>query len=599
MSGKPLRRSVLWYQTKYEEGYALFTKDGNSKEKAITLQKPLKDLLLAWEAVKAKDPDDQYSFFSIAAYHGASFNKKTIDRNPPEKGSPYWGGYCHHGSILFPTWHRLFVREVEKALQSVNPEVTLPFWDETDTYSLSNGVPWVLTRNVVEFVDGTVINNPLVSFTLPLPVTVNQDDIANQGVDYGKEKGYTSVRYPFSGLKGDAARYHNSMVSKVFPKEEKLEEAFNANMKQWLNGDFLPKETNVSVNPKKYKIPDSINIDKLFKKSFLVKNYVVYSNTTSAAAYCSKHPTSDLAISLEQPHNDIHLSVGGFTLQIDVDGKPQYTAYGIIDGANGDMGENETASYDPIFFFHHCNIDRMFWLWQVKHNKITCHSLQCDYDVFVKEYATSINPITPNIGLSTTDNQGPTPNFGWGQQLSYETPLYPFFKQAGIPYNSTDVWNISDLNYNYDVGSLVKVPIKLPNHVIFYNYWFRTPKKTLEIEIARGAVSGSILLQVNIEVNGEWIYIGHHSTLSRTVVGACANCQNTLVVTAHIQLPNFITKEFSKSNAKTTHVKIYTKIRGSTIENDLIVPLTQLVNSVEDSFIPSPINPPIKSIKYI
>lgn len=32
-----------------------------------------------------------------------------------------------------------------------------------------------------------------------------------------------------------------------------------------------------------------------------------------------------------------------------------------ITGSRGDMGENERASVDPIFFFHHCNIDRMIW----------------------------------------------------------------------------------------------------------------------------------------------------------------------------------------------------------------------------------------------
>ena len=31
------------------------------------------------------------------------------------------------------------------------------------------------------------------------------------------------------------------------------------------------------------------------------------------------------------------------------------------------MGENDTAGLDPIFYFHHCFIDRVFWLWQVKH----------------------------------------------------------------------------------------------------------------------------------------------------------------------------------------------------------------------------------------
>jgi tyrosinase len=31
------------------------------------------------------------------------------------------------------------------------------------------------------------------------------------------------------------------------------------------------------------------------------------------------------------------------------------------------MGENETAGFDPIFYFHHCFIDRVFWKWQELH----------------------------------------------------------------------------------------------------------------------------------------------------------------------------------------------------------------------------------------
>lgn len=33
----------------------------------------------------------------------------------------------------------------------------------------------------------------------------------------------------------------------------------------------------------------------------------------------------------------------------------------------GDMASQTTAGYDPIFFAHHCNIDRMWWQWQQKH----------------------------------------------------------------------------------------------------------------------------------------------------------------------------------------------------------------------------------------
>jgi tyrosinase len=33
----------------------------------------------------------------------------------------------------------------------------------------------------------------------------------------------------------------------------------------------------------------------------------------------------------------------------------------------GDMGDVTTAAFDPIFFAHHCMIDRVWYLWQVRH----------------------------------------------------------------------------------------------------------------------------------------------------------------------------------------------------------------------------------------
>lgn len=33
----------------------------------------------------------------------------------------------------------------------------------------------------------------------------------------------------------------------------------------------------------------------------------------------------------------------------------------------GDMGDPTTAAFDPIFFAHHCMVDRVWYLWQVRH----------------------------------------------------------------------------------------------------------------------------------------------------------------------------------------------------------------------------------------
>ena len=39
----------------------------------------------------------------------------------------------------------------------------------------------------------------------------------------------------------------------------------------------------------------------------------------------------------------------------------------------GDMGSLGTAAWDPIFWSHHCMIDRLWYLWQLRHgvNNIT------------------------------------------------------------------------------------------------------------------------------------------------------------------------------------------------------------------------------------
>ena len=70
------------------------------------------------------------------------------------------------------------------------------------------------------------------------------------------------------------------------------------------------------------------------------------------------------------------MAIGGFTQpETNKDGSVKGDSLGNIrwngpiEGASGDMGANEVASYDPIFFLHHCNIDCMLWIWQKKYKQ--------------------------------------------------------------------------------------------------------------------------------------------------------------------------------------------------------------------------------------
>jgi len=52
---------------------------------------------------------NQLSQFGIGGIHGLPYVQwEGSGGNSPVQGSQ-WGGYCTHGNVLFPTWHRPYV----------------------------------------------------------------------------------------------------------------------------------------------------------------------------------------------------------------------------------------------------------------------------------------------------------------------------------------------------------------------------------------------------------------------------------------------------------------------------------------------------------
>lgn len=65
----------------------------------------------------------------------------------------------------------------------------------------------------------------------------------------------------------------------------------------------------------------------------------------------------------------------------------------VHDWVGGDMGQLDFAAYDPIFFAHHCMIDRIWYLWQVKNgaNNITPGLLDMELPPFGKRVSDVID----------------------------------------------------------------------------------------------------------------------------------------------------------------------------------------------------------------
>jgi tyrosinase len=469
---------IRWSLTDLQEKY-------DSGEK-----KPLEDLMRAWKGVKELPPSDRRSFFVLGGYHGEPF------RGAGWGNSGFWGGYCHHGNVLFPVWHRVYVYALEEALRSIPgcEDVTLPFWDECSADSLANGIPRALTDENFEL-DGVSIANPLRSYEFPINVV---DHISGDDPNYSKARGYETVRYPFSGLVGTPADRANTATHNAQWTHGQAVPLLNQNVVAWLG-------QSITVNGKVIKT----GVHQNFIDCLAAPNYTVFSNQTSAGNW---NDNAAHVVPLETPHNKIHLAVGGF----DAGG----TDLSPIAGANGDMGENDTAGLDPIFFFHHCFIDRVFWLWQQRHG------------------ATDDLPIIEQYpGSNSADSQGATPGIPPNDWLSMDTPLEPFTLTKNgetREYVGSDAFNIeSQLGYTYGPGSLEDVPDADALEST------SAPADAPQVHVTginRGQIRGSFLIEAFADVDGERKLIGSDAVLSRWHVEGCANCQTHLLAGASFSL---------------------------------------------------------------
>lgn len=493
-----VRHSVRELQNMYDQGNT----------------KPLDDLIRAWIGIKSLPVDDLNSFFIIGGYHGEPFEGQGATLKQ------YWGGYCNHGNVLFPTWHRVYVLRIEEALQSFEPDVMMPYWDETSEETLRLGIPKVLTEEKYEL-DGVLVDNPLQSYIFQKDVM----DVKGESL-YSKPEGYKTVRYPLSGLVGtQAAQEKTEIHNNKFPNHTENTALLNENVRAWLiSGSTSDKSSKPKTTGTAYK----------YFRCLDAPNYTAFSNVVSASEW-TQNNSGHTIVALEDPHNDVHLAVGGFDV-------PEQGEFGLIAGANGDMGENNTAGLDPIFFFHHCNVDRMFWLWQVRNGHTDNFEIIANY------------PGTNASGDIAKGGQGPAVGQQDDEQLTMETNLYPFLKGDApdeIYYTSNDCINIeTQLGFTYSDGSLSTIVDREKNEElsIFEDITIKSTKKLEVSNINRANFKGSFVIRAYAQVGEKTFFLGHRSILSRGDVSNCANCQTHLGVVVHFDLFDLTQEEIEKAS---------------------------------------------------
>ncbi|CAG8976243.1 hypothetical protein HYALB_00009418 [Hymenoscyphus albidus] len=255
----------------------------------------------AFTAMQAVDEGQQLSFFGIAGLHGRPFVPYNNFAQYADAQFNWWKGYCPHGSVLFLSWHTIYMVLIEQVMaswaqtiavqytgadqavyQNAADNLRFPFWD----FASIPQMPPVMNGATVEINTPTgvqTVNNPLYQYTWqkPLEVAHFPETIARRP---------TTSRRPESNAPD--GRNRPDIINDLLGKANLMQRTWDA----------------------------------------LVKNTQYNEFATSAAG----------GTSIEWVHNEIHLTIAG---------------------AFGTMGPTEYSAFDPIFWVFHCNIDRLYAIW--------------------------------------------------------------------------------------------------------------------------------------------------------------------------------------------------------------------------------------------
>ncbi|XHR80073.1 MAG: tyrosinase family protein [Gloeotrichia echinulata GP01] len=277
--------------------------------------------------------------------------------------------HCQHGWERFLPWHRIYLYEFEQALQDRCPGVTMPYWD------------WTMHQYKPE--------QPEQGWRIPKAL---QAYLTKESLDFLSK--HEIPKAPLKDLVYDPQKRHPTFATQT--------DFFTAIQKsigeKYTQGDYRKRfidallEANALWYPLRY--PGQ------YKNGGTIKQVIHYH-------YPSAHDMEQI-MSLrtfrdfgggslyndsfgfidQNPHNTMHIWTGDMNPEYENDQNQDKV---VPEAANrntavkvagrkfhklddlysqpefGDMFSNLTASYDPVFWPIHANVDRLWWEWQQLH----------------------------------------------------------------------------------------------------------------------------------------------------------------------------------------------------------------------------------------
>ncbi len=326
-------------------------------------------------------------------------NKWPEDRRSYNNMALVHQNHCQHGWERFLPWHRAYLYEFEQALQDVCPGLTMPYWD------------WTMPQYCPEHPEkGSIIPHPykayltegsihyLVNEAHPrLPEAAGKKllaEMVKKGCRYTSQTTFfaavakiTNKKYTEGGYRCrfiDALLASNSLWYPLrYPAEYHDPKTHK------------PKKINTSIFH--YHYPTAADMEQIFALR-------TFRDFGGGSFYDDSFGFLD-----QNPHNTMHIWTGGQNPQpppasteaaagaikdrdrnrgVRVAGRRPHTRDDLYSQPEfGDMLSNLTASYDPVFWPIHVNIDRVWHEWQ----QLNPHALPKDLDAVLTPWSYTID----------------------------------------------------------------------------------------------------------------------------------------------------------------------------------------------------------------
>ncbi len=350
--------------------------------------------------------DNQVSIYDeIAAIHTGAMTfstmklggQVTLPQDTPPTGPAAGIGAAHDNGAFLP-WHREYLSRFEKALQSVNPNVTIPYWDWTDPRSV---------------------------------------DVIFQPDFLGTNGSGEPVEIPGTGiiLEGgpvQSGNFSNADGWNVIPELHSFiatAETLGTSVIRYLAPDS---------NPPGFRLPlDEAEADRILES----ESYDIFRPFVEGEIIVDENGDEQICIEFPCTHNLVHGLVGGTILTPSDPNIPIRTL--------GTMSNTPGSPNDPLFFLLHSNVDRLWAEWQNDNRQGS---------EFYSEPGTEPYGHNINDRMWPWDGGDSIPGSVGSIDIK---PYLPLIKPNDI-LTPNDTLNLSNYHYTYDTivnkGQVTKVP---------------------------------------------------------------------------------------------------------------------------------------------